>query len=142
MKIKIQAATYDTCPRCKDRQKIHSYCKPCEKAYSSEWYQKNKEKTLAKNKRNSQKILEWLQNYKAEHGCHECGYNEHSCALDFHHVDESKKDFALNLAQRKRYGMERIRKEVAKCIVLCANCHRVHHHKKEEDAPCHQEDEG
>ena len=135
MKLKLQTAIYDTCPRCKERQKIHSYCAPCQKEVSAEWYAKNRRKTLDKNKNRSKVILKYLSDYKSESGCSKCGYNEHPCALDFHHVDESDKEFPLNLAQRKRYGMARVKKEVAKCIVLCANCHRIHHHKEgSEDA--------
>ena len=120
------------CPKCKQRPKSRAYCKPCQSEYSSEWYKNNRDKIIAKTKRNSERILKWLQDYKIEHGCSKCGYNTHAVALDFHHVDETKKEFSLYAAQRRRYGMERIKKEVDKCIVLCANCHRVHHYATEE----------
>ena len=35
----------------------------------------------------------------------------------------------LSAAQRKLYGMAKVKTEVAKCSVLCANCHRIHHHQ-------------
>ena len=129
-----------TCSKCKQRPKSRTYCKPCQREYSSEWYKKNRDKTIAKTKRNSERILAWLRDYKTTHGCSKCSYNTHAVALDFHHVDESRKEFPLNAAQRRRYGMERIKKEVDKCIILCANCHRVHHYTKEEDTACPQEE--
>jgi predicted HNH restriction endonuclease len=56
--------------------------------------------------------------------CFLCGYDKNYSALDFHHIKE--KSFALNTI-----GMERkldvIEAEVAKCILLCANCHRDIH---------------
>jgi len=109
-----------------------TYCKACQAAYSRQWYAANKEQTLLKNKTRSQKILAWLADYKVSSGCVKCGYNEHHCALDFHHNDESTKSFALNEAQRKRYGMAKVKTEVAKCSVLCANCHRIHHHQQKQ----------
>ena len=85
--------------------------------------------SLLKNKTRSKKILAWLADYKVSSGCVKCGYNEHHCALDFHHNDETTKSFALSAAQRKLYGMAKVKTEVAKCSVLCANCHRIHHHQ-------------
>tara|TARA_R110000764_G_scaffold190207_1_gene275464 strand:- start:245 stop:619 length:375 start_codon:yes stop_codon:yes gene_type:complete len=106
-----------------------TYCKACQAAYHRKWYAANKEQILLKNKARSQEIVKWLADYKVNRKCAKCGYHEHPCALDFHHNDESTKSFALSAAQRKLYGMAKIKTEVAKCSVLCANCHRVHHHK-------------
>tara|TARA_Y100001970_G_C14221895_1_gene853195 strand:- start:1848 stop:2219 length:372 start_codon:yes stop_codon:yes gene_type:complete len=109
-----------TCPRCQRetknvgqrRGKDHrSYCRPCQKEYHSEWYQKNRARLLKKAKDRSQVILKWLNNYKLDKGCNKCGYDAHACALDFHHVVESNKSFALNEAQRRRYGINKIKKK-------------------------------
>ena len=134
------------CPRCKQqtddvgkrpnhgRQSSNSYCRPCQKEYSAQWYRRNRRRTLEKNKARSRAILDWLSVYKTERGCAECGYNSHACALDFHHLNEEDKLFALNEAQQRRDGSAKIRREAEKCIILCANCHRVHHHTKGEKA--------
>ncbi len=57
--------------------------------------------------------------------CVECGYNKCFEALDFHHLDPNEKDF--NIAAGKSYSSERLRKELAKCTLLCSNCHREVH---------------
>jgi 5-methylcytosine-specific restriction endonuclease McrA len=61
----------------------------------------------------------------AEHGgkCLLCGYDKYIGALEFHHLDRSTKSFTIaSMGWMK--GLERLRKEAAKCILLCSNCHR------------------
>lgn len=54
-----------------------------------------------------------------------CGYDEHPAALDFHHEDPASKEF--NIAAGLRRSMEALEREADKCILLCANCHRIEH---------------
>jgi len=58
--------------------------------------------------------------------CQQCGY--HSCveALEFHHLDEGGKDFSISARGHSR-SWARVRNEVTKCVLLCANCHREVH---------------
>jgi predicted HNH restriction endonuclease len=46
--------------------------------------------------------------------------------FEFHHDGEEKKYSISTLAQ-KGYAIETIKAEIAKCVVLCANCHRIRH---------------
>ena len=55
--------------------------------------------------------------------CTMCGYNRCIHALEFHHVDPSQKEFALGTSGLTR-SWDRIKKELEKTILLCANCHR------------------
>jgi hypothetical protein len=57
--------------------------------------------------------------------CQLCGYDACLAALTFHHVDPSKKRF--NIAGSHSRSWDSQRREVAKCIVVCANCHREIH---------------
>lgn len=54
--------------------------------------------------------------------CRQCGYDRYAGALQFHHVDPSKKAFALATRGLTR-PLEELRKEAKKCVLLCANCH-------------------
>lgn len=56
--------------------------------------------------------------------CEICGYDKCINALEFHHIDGSK-DFAIS--DGKIRSWERIKKELEKCQLLCANCHREQH---------------
>jgi hypothetical protein len=66
--------------------------------------------------------------------CNVCGEND-VVLLDFHHIDPTTKDITIANAVRSQWTIERIKIEISKCIVLCANCHRKLHaaEKKEKD---------
>lgn len=57
--------------------------------------------------------------------CAKCGETR-IYTLDFHHKDESKKEF--NIGRLKKGSLGVIQKEINKCIVLCSNCHREFHY--------------
>lgn len=56
--------------------------------------------------------------------CAQCGYDRYDGALHFHHKDPSTKEFEISKIST---SLERARLEVAKCILLCANCHAERH---------------
>ena len=58
--------------------------------------------------------------------CSRCGYSRCIEALEFHHVDSSQKDFGISQDGYTR-SWERVRQELDKCVLLCANCHRELH---------------
>jgi predicted HNH restriction endonuclease len=57
--------------------------------------------------------------------CQVCGYDKHYGALEFHHLDPSEKDCDWGKLRLKNW--ENIKKELDKCICVCANCHREIH---------------
>lgn len=59
--------------------------------------------------------------------CQRCGYNRCGGALEFHHRDPAAKDFSL--AHVGTTTFEKIKPELEKCDLLCANCHRETHAK-------------
>jgi len=61
--------------------------------------------------------------------CFFCGYNKCYEALEFHHLDSKKKDFGISQGGITR-SWEKIKKELDKCILACANCHRELHNNK------------
>lgn len=62
--------------------------------------------------------------------CKECGYNKCMGALDFHHTGQKEINISEALTQ---WNWNRLEKELSKCILLCANCHREHHYRKVDD---------
>lgn len=64
----------------------------------------------------------FLRDLKIKTGCSVCGYNRCSDALEYDHIDRTKKNFKLSKAHN--YAWERIHEELKNCVVLCANCHR------------------
>jgi predicted HNH restriction endonuclease len=58
--------------------------------------------------------------------CRGCGFAEPVDALECHHLEATAKEFAISLDGVPR-SWTRIRAELAKCVLLCANCHREAH---------------
>ena len=62
--------------------------------------------------------------------CEKCGYSNYVGALDFHHKDPSQKEFGIARVKLRKFD-KNIKKELDKCLLLCANCHREEHQKYE-----------
>ncbi len=58
--------------------------------------------------------------------CENCGYDKCQGALDFHHLEGNLKSYTISYKGHTR-AWEEIKKELDKCILLCANCHRELH---------------
>ncbi|KKN02889.1 hypothetical protein LCGC14_1113050 [marine sediment metagenome] len=67
----------------------------------------------------------WLVEYSKK-GCVVCGEARGSC-LVFHHVDPDTKGFSVSRLAWGSWGLSKLKAEVAKCVLLCANCHRAFH---------------
>lgn len=67
------------------------------------------------------RVKAWLADYKVKAGCVDCGYSEHHAALDIDHMDGK----TSNVSQLK--SIKAIQEEIErhKCVVRCANCHRI-----------------
>ena len=88
---------------------------------------------LVKKQRRRNKRI-WLTEYKEKLACSVCGYSKktnksfRSRALEFHHKNNDKSFSVSNgIAQGK--GLETIKKEIKKCIVVCSRCHAEIHSK-------------
>lgn len=62
--------------------------------------------------------------------CQKCGYDKCPAALDFHHRDESEKSFGISKGGNT-HGWDKLKVELDKCDILCANCHREQHYFKD-----------
>jgi hypothetical protein len=115
----------------KNKEKIYEYHK--------EWCDKNREKTRTYTKRwrennkgieKKQRLERKLKAIELFGGkCMICGFDECLAALDFHHEKEERngknENCIANLLRGTKW--EKIEKELKKCILVCANCHRRIH---------------
>ncbi len=58
--------------------------------------------------------------------CSLCSYNNCLKALEFHHLNSDSKDFGV-AAKGYTRSWSVVKKELDKCVLLCANCHREVH---------------
>ena len=91
------------------------------------WYPKNKEKHISFVKRNKQQVKDFIEQYKKEHSCVDCGFQgrEFPYVLDFDHLNrDATKKFNIGSWSHTVLSIKAIREEIAKCELVCANCHR------------------
>lgn len=93
------------------------------------WRAENPERNALNWKTNRRNKKEWLDSFKI--GCSRCGETHIAC-LEFHHRNPNEKDFLLSVGVAK-YSVKRLEAEVAKCEVICSNCHRKHHWQEKQD---------
>lgn len=110
----------------KDRGLRRVWCRDCCRAYGREHYRRNRPAYLAKSARRRKVerplVRERVYAYLREHPCVECGEQD-ILVLDFDHRDRTQKRVTVSRLIRSATwpGAER---EIAKCDVRCANCHR------------------
>lgn len=90
------------------------------------WYYKNKEKEKRNARKRGRRIRGWYKQVKKEKKCIECGESRPK-ALEFHHVNPATKKESIYDMVHNKCSIDNIKEEMDKCIVLCANCHRVRH---------------
>lgn len=109
------------CPSCNSLKEIkdfytrrgtqtHSYCKPCV----------NKQ-TVQRQRDLKAKAVEYKGGV-----CEGCKESYHPAVFDFHHVNPEDKEFNISRFRSLKWS-DKIEKELDKCELLCANCHRLAH---------------
>ena len=93
-------------------QGVMSYCKKCFNTRCQQRWVKRKLEAIA---------------YLGS-ACRDCDLNlaqSHYAVFKFHHLDPAEKD--ADWSKLRLGSMAKIRTELAKCVLLCANCHRIRH---------------
>lgn len=65
-----------------------------------------------------------LLNGLKDRPCVDCKQKYDPCVMDFDHLDPSLKEENINILKH-RFSREKLLKEIEKCEVVCANCHRL-----------------
>lgn len=103
-----------------------SWCKSCHKEKAREAHVKGWDRILKKRKEKHQERKNWFNEYKSKQVCSKCPENHPGC-LDFHHTNPEEKEMEVTMMLSGKWSLDRIKKEIEKCIVLCSNCHRKLH---------------
>ena len=119
----------------KSKDKLASYCKKCavEKAKQQrlkrrenpEYIKQFNAKITEANKLSKRAAVEYMGN-----SCSDCGGSFPDSVYDFHHLNMSEKEMNPSRVLRLR-DRTKVMKELNKCVLLCANCHRIRHFEKE-----------
>jgi 5-methylcytosine-specific restriction endonuclease McrA len=111
--------------------KLHSECKDCYKVHRQTYYQahykKYRDSYLKRaNVRREKLKTEFHTNmlaYLSDKSCVICGENDQR-VLEFDHIEPAEKKFSISQAVKLGFAWEEVKLEIAKCQVLCSNCHK------------------
>lgn len=114
---------------------LQNICKPCRKAYLKKDYDKKKVFYIKRSKINRKKrssvIREFVDAYKSKTPCKDCNNNFFPFQMDFDHLGNKK--FNISSAVGDALPLEEVKKEIEKCELVCANCHRLRTHLRRKD---------
>jgi hypothetical protein len=105
---------------------LQVYCKECSKQNSEKVYKglskkdKKKRKLAVKEKANRNRQFVW--DYLKEHPCVDCN-EKNVIVLEFDHL--KNKEHNVSNMTSAGYSIKSLLKEISKCEVRCANCHRI-----------------
>ena len=99
-------------------------CKECHKQRQKVFRKEHKEHYSKWQRQRKYSLKEKAIQYKGNK-CYDCNISFPQYIYDFHHLDPSSKDF--NPSKGFSMPEEILYKELDKCVMLCANCHRTRH---------------
>jgi len=112
----------------KDADKRRAYNRRYQKVYYANNAKKRKTAVALRRKN----IRLWFDQVRRESNCSRCGLSGETCPwlLEYHHRVEGTKSTGVSHLVGNGYSKKRIEEEMAKCDILCSNCHRLHHYEE------------
>jgi hypothetical protein len=126
------------CPGCERRRRTSSFyknrrradglqssCKDCSKARRERYWRngENKDQTKRRARERRREIAKAIYEMLENTGCLECD-ERNPVLLEFDHV-RGEKTMTVSRMISNSYGIERIKREIEKCVVRCVRCHRL-----------------
>jgi len=105
---------------------VYYICRKCHAESCRTYFNKNYDYHYNTMVKRRAAISKWFKEFRLTLKCEECGENHPAC-IDFHHKDGSKKRDNICSMVLKGFSKESIIREIQKCQILCANCHRKLH---------------
>lgn len=113
----------------KKGDRIHSKCIPCHKAYYASEYRNKPARRVTVRKAQTKyrkNTVSFIRELKDNKECMDCKLTYPHYVLDFdHRPDEQKLVNISSIASRKNWTKDKVLAEIAKCDLVCANCHRI-----------------
>jgi hypothetical protein len=108
---------------------LSSHCKSCHSMFRRQHYERNKDKIYKQVAIKREEYKKWYNSLKNK-PCTDCGKSYPPYVMDFDHLDSNTKEFKLSKTLNYGWGKKRVFKEITKCELVCANCHRERTYKR------------
>lgn len=92
------------------------------------YYQANKERRAALNQEIRTRNYAYVNSLKDNAECVDCGARYPYYVMDFDHLGD--KEYNVSDMCRNMFSMDKLKAEIAKCEIVCANCHRIRTHTR------------
>lgn len=99
--------------------------------YSRRHYLANRESYRDRTRTNNPKYVAAIRDYiraAKDAPCTDCGVQYPWYVMDFDHL--SDKEFNIGHAVKRKLSLTRVAAEIAKCELVCSNCHRIRTHQR------------
>jgi hypothetical protein len=126
------------CPACKQELPEESFswqwrakgirrsrCKTCYNKYQSNYRKEHLANTRKHVSNHRKRKREYIRKVKEGAVCADCKKKYPPYVYDFDHRDPKKKKFDIAAMVSHGFGLKKIKKEIEKCDIVCANCHRI-----------------
>ncbi len=98
------------------------------KARKREWANRNRQKITANKKKYIKRNIKYVNKVKSV-PCKDCNIKYPPYCMDFDHTDDNKEGNISHMA-RWPVGLEKLKREIEKCEIVCSNCHRCRTYKR------------
>jgi hypothetical protein len=99
------------------------WCKCCRQAYDANYFQANRPRIMARKRERWSDLLRWYKELKEGAPCADCGGFFHHAAMTWDHLPGHEK--VTEVSNLRRLSRRAVLAEIAKCELVCANCHAV-----------------
>jgi hypothetical protein len=122
------------CGKCRRRKRIEEFhrrgrgrqtwCKACRRIYDVHYHKRTRPVRLAQKRKQHARHIAWFRGLKAGKPCADCGGVFHPAAMSWDHLPGSGKTNDVS-SLVGRHNRAAVLAEIAKCELVCANCHAV-----------------
>ena len=109
-------------------------CRECTRKGGRRTYQKYRNRRAGEIHSRVSNLRKWVWDLKSSRRCKKCGESHPAC-LEFHHTNRQEKDSEISKLVGRGAAKQRLWKEIQRCDILCANCHRKHHYEEKMSPP-------
>lgn len=109
-----------------------TWCKNCRRLYDQAYHRRNRERRVRQKRAQHAALVSWYRELKAHTPCADCGGVFHHAAMTWDHLPGARKRADVS-SLLQRHSRAALLEEIAKCELVCANCHAARTFRRRRD---------